>query len=180
MLTTSGFTTGKIRSWAVHSRKGWVQQASHLASLGRLYILCCLGHLKPGATNKCLALQDYLVMISRQLGVWMLLSCNLQILNFLADSTIKKSLMYLTNRSWRRLSRWGIARTGLGDLRLRPLSRLWKVKTAMRKCASAMRRLCRSAQWCKLIASIPDSKIGVRCEGVRDPAIAKVIAHFMS
>jgi hypothetical protein len=65
-------------------------------------------------------------------------------------------------------------------LLLRALSRWWKVKTAMRKCASAMKRLSRSAQWCKHTASIPDSKTGVRCAGVRNPAIAKVITHFMS
>lgn len=175
MLTISGFTTVNIRRWAVHLRRGWAQPVSHLASLGRLCILCCLGHLKPGGINKCQAPQDYLGKISRQLGVWKLLSCNLKILNLLADSTIKKSLMYPTNRFWKRLSRWGIARTGLVDLRLRPLNRLWKVKTAMRKCASAMRRLYKSAQWCKPIASILDSKIGVRCAGVKDPAIAKVL-----
>jgi len=180
MLTTSGFTTGKIRRWAVHSRRGWVQPVSHLASLGRLCILCYLGHLKPGGTNKCQVLQDYLGKISRQLGVWNLLSCNLKNLNLLADSTIKISLMYPTNRSSKRLSKWGIARTGHGDLRLRPLNRRWKAKTAMRKCAFAMKRLSRSAPWCKPIASIPDLKTGVRCAGVRDLAIAKVITHFMS
>ena len=63
---------------------------------------------------------------------------------------------------------------------VRALSRWWKVKTAMRKCASAMKRLSRSAQWCKPIVSIQDSKTGVRCAEVRNPAIAKVITNFMS
>lgn len=145
MPTTSGFTTtGNIRRWVVHLRRGWVQPASHLGSLGRHSILCYLGHLRLGVPSKCLAPQDNHVKISRQLGVWKPRSCNSQILKLLADLIIKRSLMYQTNRSSRRLSKWGIARTGHGDLQL---SRRWKLKAAMRKCASAMKRLSRYAQW---------------------------------